>query len=489
MTALRIGDEPLTPAAVAAAARGGRLDVELTPAARARIAATRRVAEAAAAHRPVYGRTTGVGANRHIAVPVGDLREHSIRLLRSHAGGVGDPLPEDVVRGTMLIRLAQVAAGGGGQRLEVADALVAILRDGPLPVLRDLGGIGTGDLTLLAQLGLALAGEGEWARPAVGAASEPPRLTVEAGDALSLMSSNAATFAAAALAWADVRELLDAGLGVAALTFRALDGNSEAFAAPIAAARPLPGLRAVSERMRKLTSETPSPARVQDPFGLRCLPPVGAALHQAATALHDVLAVEINSAAENPLIAGGEVLHHGGFHAAPCALALETLRLAMVPFASMTAARLAHLMEPGLTGLTPFLAIDAPGSSGVLIAEYLAADAVARLRADAAPVVLGTVAISRGLEEHASFAWQAAGQTRHAVFHLRTVLALEWVVAERALRMKGVAEDGVLGPIRALAGGFDPSLEDRPLGPDAALAETALPALARTVRDIVGIEL
>src|SRR5829696_6459894 len=463
MTALRIGDEPLTPAAVAAAARGGRLDVELTPAARARIAATRRVAEAAAAHRPVYGRTTGVGANRHIAVPVGDLREHSIRLLRSHAGGVGDPLPEDVVRGTMLIRLAQVAAGGGGQRLEVADALVAILRDGPLPVLRDLGGIGTGDLTLLAQLGLALAGEGEWARPAVGAASEPPRLTVEAGDALSLMSSNAATFAAAALAWADVRELLDAGLGVAALTFRALDGNSEAFAAPIAAARPLPGLR--------------------------CLPPVGAALHQAATALHDVLAVEINSAAENPLIAGGEVLHHGGFHAAPCALALETLRLAMVPFASMTAARLAHLMEPGLTGLTPFLAIDAPGSSGVLIAEYLAADAVARLRADAAPVVLGTVAISRGLEEHASFAWQAAGQTRHAVYHLRTVLALEWVVAERALRMKGVAEDGVLGPIRALAGGFDPSLEDRPLGPDAALAETALPALARTVRDIVGIEL
>src|SRR5829696_2996334 len=489
MTPLRIGDEPLTPAVVVAAARGGPFAVELTAAARERIAGSRAVVEAVAARQAVYGRTTGVGANRHVAVREADLRAHSVRLLRSHSGGVGDALPDDVVRATLLIRLAQIAAGGGGHRPEIADALAAILRDGPLPVLRDLGGIGTGDLTLLAQLGLALAGEGEWARPAVGAASEPPRLTVEAGDALSLMSSNAATFAAAALAWADVRELLDAGLGVAALTFRALDGNSEAFAAPIAAARPLPGLRAVSERMRKLTSETPSPARVQDPFGLRCLPPVGAALHQAATALHDVLAVEINSAAENPLIAGGEVLHHGGFHAAPCALALETLRLAMVPFASMTAARLAHLMEPWLTGLTPFLAIDAPGSSGVLIAEYLAADAVARLRADAAPVVLGTVAISRGLEEHASFAWQAAGQTRHAVYHLRTVLALEWVVAERALRMKGVGREGVLAPIRAVAAGFDATVEDRPLGPDAALAETALPALARTVRDIVGIEL
>jgi histidine ammonia-lyase len=280
--------------------------------------------------------------------------------------------------------------------------------------------------------------------------------------------------------------LLDAGLGIAALTFHALDGNREAFAEPIAAARPLPGLTAVSDRLRALTAGAREPARVQDPFGLRCLPPVAGALHDAATALHDILSVEINAAAENPLIAGGEALHHGGFHAAPIALALDTLRLALVPFASMSAARLSHLMEPGLSGLTPFLSVDAPGSSGVLIAEYLAADALARLRADAAPVVLGTVAISHGLEEHASFAWQAAGQTRHALLHLRTVLALEWVVAERALRMKKVSGDGVLGPLRALATGFDARLEDRPIGPDAALAAAALPALARGVREAAG---
>jgi histidine ammonia-lyase len=160
------------------------------------------------------------------------------------------------------------------------------------------------------------------------------------------------------------------------------------------------------------------------------------------------------------------------------------LRLALVPFASMSAARLSHLMEPRLTGLTPFLAADASGSSGLLIVEYLAADALARLRADAAPAVLGTVAISRGLEEHASFAWQAAGQARRAVLHLRTVLALEWVAAERALRMKHAADDGVLGPIRALASSFDARLEDRPLGGDTALAEAALPALARAVQGV-----
>ena len=98
-----------------------------------------------------------------------------MRLLRSHAGGVGDALPDELVRATLLIRLAQMAAGGGGHRPEIADALAAILRDGPLPVLRDLGGIGTGDLTLLAQLGLALAGEGEWRRSGRRSRGEPPR--------------------------------------------------------------------------------------------------------------------------------------------------------------------------------------------------------------------------------------------------------------------------------------------------------------------------
>ena len=479
MTTLRIGDEPLTPAAVAAASRSAGVRIELSDAARDRMATAYRTAQDVAKRRRVYGLTTGVGANRHVDVEAGEARGHSVRLLRSHAGGVGTPLPDELVRGTILVRLAQMAAGGGAHRPEVADALAAVPGHGPLPVLRNLGSIGTGDLTLLAQLALALAGEGEWSRQ--GRAT-PPRLEIDRGDALPFMSSNAATFAGATLAWSDLRELLAAGLGVAALTFCALQGNREAFAAPICAARPLPGLVAVSERLHALTQGAPEPARVQDPFALRCLPPVAGALHDALAGLHDVLEVEINSSAENPLIADGEVLHHGGFHAATCALALDGLRLALVPFAGLSAARLTHLMAPGLTGLPQFLAVDAPGSSGVLIAEYLAADALARLRADAAPVVLGSVAISRGLEEHASFAWQAAGHARQAVSNLRTVLALEWVVAERALRMKDVPSTGVLAPARALAEDFDTRLEDRPIGGDAERAVAALPALAAVVR-------
>ena len=262
-----IGDEPLAPAAVAAPARGGPLTAILAPAARERMAAGHATAVAVATRREVYGRTTGVGANRDVSVH-GDLRAHTVRLLRSHAGGLGDPLPDDVVRATLLVRLAQMAPGAGGSRPEVADALAALLGEATLPTLRDLGGIGTGDLTVLAQLGLALAAE--------------RRLVIEPGDALPLMSSNAATFAVADAGRADMRDLLDAALGVAALTFHALRGNGEAFAEPLAAARPLSGLAAVSARMRALILGGAPAVRLQDPFGLRCRPPVAGALPRGA---------------------------------------------------------------------------------------------------------------------------------------------------------------------------------------------------------------
>src|SRR5919108_885130 len=304
MATLRIGDESLTPAALAAAAREDAVSVELTPAARERMAAGRAAVDAVvAAGEPVYARTTGVGANYDVAIQEKG-RDHSLRLLRSHAAGVGEPLDAEVTRATILVRLNQMAAGGGGHRPEVADALAALLRSGELPELRDLGGLGTGDISVLSQLALAL-GESH------------DGIVLGEGDTAPFIGSNAATLAVATLAWADLSKLLDAGLGVAAETFRALGGNREAFAAPVGAARPLPGLVAVADMMRALTEDAGPPARLQDPFGLRCLPPVAGALQDALGGLHEVLAVDIAAAAENPLVADGEILHHGAFHAAP----------------------------------------------------------------------------------------------------------------------------------------------------------------------------
>jgi len=196
---------------------------------------------------------------------------------------------------------------------------------------------------------------------------------------------------------------------------------------------------------------------------VRTLPQVGGALHEALAALHAVLAVELAAASENPLIAGDAVYHHGGFHAASLALALDTARLAAVQFGGLSLARLSLLMEPDLTGLEPFLSGGVPGSSGLMIAEYVGADAFARLRSLAVPTSTGGISISRGLEEHASFAWQGALQARDAVAHLRTLLALEHLAARRAL--DGTAPD------------------DAEIAADVGAAEAELPRLARAARD------
>jgi histidine ammonia-lyase len=196
------------------------------------------------------------------------------------------------------------------------------------------------------------------------------------------------------------------------------------------------------------------------------VPQVAGALHDALAHLHGVLAIELNAAAENPLLAGGDFHHHGGFHAASLGLALDTLRLALVPFAQLSTARLADLMDPPLTDLPAFLAVGAPGSSGLMIAEYVAADALARLRTEAAPVTPGTATISRGQEDHAGFAWQGALQARRAATQLRMILALELLAAERGIAMR--------------RGDFA-GCEDCEIGPDAEGAAARLPALARSV--------
>jgi histidine ammonia-lyase len=241
----------------------------------------------------------------------------------------------------------------------------------------------------------------------------------------------------------------------------------------------------VSAGLRRLCVGAVAPARLQDSFALRCLPPVAGALHDALAALRELLALELNAAAENPLFADGAAFHHGGFHAAPLALALDTVRLALVPVGALAAARVTALLEPAVSGLPPFLAVGEPGSSGLLIAEYAAADALARLRADAAPTVLGAAVISRGTEEHASFAWQGAWQAERAVGRLRRLLGLEWIAAERALRMKHVLTPPVLDAARSLAAGFEGPREDRVIGPDVHRAEASLPELAAAVRGVL----
>ncbi|PWG12072.1 histidine ammonia-lyase [Streptomyces sp. V2] len=418
----------------------------------------------------VYGRSTGVGANRGEDVPTEEAAAHGLRLLRSHAGAIGEELPARQVRAMLAVRANQILAGGAGLRPDVVTALCEALESGAHPVVNEFGSVGTGDLAALAQAGLALAGEHPWRGD--GAPAPQP---LDNNDALALISSNALTLGQAALAVTELRALVEATQVVAALSLLAVDGSHEAYAAPVHAARPHRGSIDVARRMRELIGAEDRPVpplgRIQDPYGFRCLPQIHGPAHEAADALEDVLRIEINAAAENPLICPEDqaAYHHGGFYQAQLALALDHFRLSLVQVARLSTARLSTLNEPAYTRLRPFLAEDRPGSSGVMILEYAAGAALGDLRAFSAPASLGHAVLSRGVEEQASFASLAARQTLRACGAYRLVVGCELVAAVRALRLRDVKPAPGLPIGRALElaeSVLDAEHADRPLTDD-----------------------
>ena len=457
--------------------------VTVAPQALARVGDAHQAALAAVGHQPFYGRTTGVGANNQVLVRPGS--GHGLRLLRSHAGGAGELAPAEVARGALAIRLNQLAAGGSGADPAWLTAVATALNAGLVPQFPVLGAIGTGDLTALAAIGLALIGERPWRGPDGPERRELLAPAVADGDVLAFLSSNAATLAQAALAQQDLAGLLAVELRIAALSHLAVAGSAQPYAEPVQAARPHPGQQDTARQLRALLGpDVNRPgARVQDPFGLRALPQVHGPALDALGHLEEVLRIELNAAAENPLVdvPGHRVWHNGNFHGAYLGLALDSARLALCADAALSPARLAALAEPERTGLRPFLAMGPAGSSGIMILEYTASSALAELRQLAAPASLGTTVLSRGTEEHAAFSPQAARAAARMVPRLRTLLACELVAAVRALRQRGLEpsaptlRDWYRQCLADLPGGD----EDHPLEADIAAAEQVIAAGAR----------
>ncbi|MFF7562143.1 aromatic amino acid ammonia-lyase [Streptomyces pseudovenezuelae] len=426
----------------------------------------------------VYGRSTGVGANRNEDVPTEAAAEHGLRLLRSHAGAIGEELPARQVRAMLAVRANQLLAGGAGLRPTVVTALCEALESGAYPVVNEFGSVGTGDIAALAQVGLALAGEHPWRE-----AGAPEPQPLDNNDALAFISSNALTLGQAALALHELRGLVEATQVVGALSLLAVDGSHEAYAAPVHAARPHRGSAEVARRMRRLIGAedrpTPPLGRIQDPYGFRCLPQIHGPAQDAADALEEVIAIEINAAAENPLISPEDMAayHHGGFYQAQLALALDHFRLALTQVARLSTSRLSTLNEPVFTRLRPFLADQEPASSGVMILEYAAGAALGDLRAFSAPASLGHAVLSRGVEEQASFASLAARQTLRVCGAYRLVVGCELVAAVRALRQRDLRPDPDLPVGRALElaeAVLAQDTADRPLTDDVTAAAALL---------------
>jgi histidine ammonia-lyase len=466
----RLDGRGLTVTALLAIA-SGRSGVEVDPAALRRVEGRHAMLQQARAQGAVYGANTGVGANRHERTA--DDEERGLRLLRSHCAAVG-PLEDDITaRAMMAVRLNQILAGGSGVSRQVAEALAAALHDGAVPAIHSWGAIGTGDLAALAELSLTLAGERPW-RDGKG-----PVTTFGATDALPMISSSALTVATAARALQKMQSQVRASVVVAALSFLALRGNPEAYDVNVHRNRAHPGQVEVARLMSRLVAGSVAPVRIQDPFGLRVLPQVTAPAIHAARSLDDAVTAELNAAVENPLVTPDGVRHHGQFHTATLASQLDAVRGAFLPVLSLSTARLGLLMRPDLTGLRAFLAAGPAGSSGLMISEYVVQDLLTEIRVGMTPTAAGTLSISLGLEEHASFATQGARSLRTMTQLAPTLLAAELLAAVRALRMApGRLTAGPLRDAFEMANeALDPSEEDRPLGADLETAAELLPRL------------
>src|SRR5215218_232770 len=480
----------LTPAEVVAIARG-RAEARLSTAARDRNAAAERlVGRLLERGELLYGTSTGVGVLRSSPSALEDPGEHQWRLMRSHAGGGGAPLTVEVVRAAMAVRANQIGAGGAGIGTALLDGLLGLLRAGVTPLARELGSLGTGDLTVLAEIGVALGGEGlcwvgDEVVPAAEALASHGLAPVSYGprDGIGFMSSNAVSIGQAALVLHDATRLLDSALAVAALSYEAANADLAVLDPRVHAVRPHHGQVEVARRLRELLGDFEPRYRaaggsVHDAFVFRCVPQVEGTLLDALARLESVLAVELNVAGENALMLprDGVALPNGNFHGGVLTLALDALRGAMAQSASLVAARVGALLDPEQTGLSSQLAQDPGPDSGAMILEYTAHAAAAEVRSLAATAASQTTSVQSGIESHANFAGHSARRTSDALARMAVAVSAELVLAVRALRLRGrrPVGTGVRGLFDAADACLDPDMSDRPLSGDLEAARQLL---------------
>lgn len=457
---------------VLAVARLGE-QAELDPHASRRMRASRDVVERlAAGEQPVYAVNTGVGYLSGQRIPAEDLAQLQLNVIRSHACGVGTPLPRDAVRAMLLIRANVLAKGLSGIRPVVARRLCALLNHGVTPVVPSRGSVGaSGDLAPLAHMALVLVGEGEaeyqgrrlpGGQALAAAGIEPLRLHAKEG--ISLVNGTQAMLAVGALALADIEDLCVIADVACALSVDAQRGTPRAFDPRIHEARPHPGQQASARLLLRLLEGSQirdshrTCRHVQDAYSLRCAPQVHGAVRDAAAEARRIFSIEINAATDNPLVFGEEILSGGNFHGQHLALTLDALAVALVSLAGISERRIDRLVNPMLNeGLPAFLASHPGLESGFMMLQVTAAALVAECRVLAAPASTGSITTSGNKEDYVSMGMTAALKLRQAVEHTRTVLAIELMTASQALEfLRPLQTSPSLEAVRRLVAGSSP---------------------------------
>jgi len=453
-----------------------------------RMAGARQVVEdAVAGDEVVYGVTTGFGALATTRVDVALAGEMQTALLRSHAAGVGDPLPAEMVRSMLLLRARTLAQGHSGVRPVIVERLLAMLRLDLLPVVPDRGSVGaSGDLAPFAHLALPIIGEGfvSEAGAQAPAAEVLARhgldpIVLEAKEGLSLLNGTEGMLSFGVLGSERIHRIIDAADLACALSVEALLGSDRPFSPEIHALRPHPGQIRSAARIRAALagSEIVASHRddlvhaVQDAYSLRCAPQVHGASRDVLDHVDGVLERELGSVVDNPIVFPdtGEVVSGGNFHGQPLAFSLDFMAIAVSEVASISERRTDRILDPDRSsGLPPFLSTHPGLNSGFMIAQYTAAALVAENRVLSHPASVDSIPTSGLQEDHVSMGWGAGRKLGTVLENATLVVAVELLCAAEGVEHRKPLQPGT-GTAAALAAireVVEPLDRDRPPAPD-----------------------
>jgi histidine ammonia-lyase len=508
MTTLELNPGLLTLADLQAL-HAGNLTLTLNPSARAPIAASAAVVQAAAAgDAPVYGVNTGFGKLANKRISQGELEALQRNLIRSHSVGVGAPLQPAVVRLMLALKAASLARGYSGVRQEVVDTIIAVHNAGLVPYVPSQGSVGaSGDLAPLSHMTLALMGEGEMLvdgqrLPALAALEKAgiAPLTLQAKEGLALINGTQTSTALALHALITFEPVLESALVIGALTVDATRGSDGPFDPRIHELRGQPGQIDVARYYRALLggseirqSHVEGDDRVQDPYCLRCQPQVvGACLDQLRHAAL-ILVREANAVTDNPLVfAEDKVLVSGGnFHAEPVALAADAMAVAIAEVGAIAERRIAMLIDAGVSQLPPFLSADAGLNSGFMIAHVTAASLASENKSLAHPASVDSLPTSANQEDHVSMATFAARRLQPMISNVAVILGIEWLASAQGVDfLRPLRSSSALEQAHALLRAQCASMPtDRYLAPDIERATTLVSegALSSVFRNLDGL--
>jgi histidine ammonia-lyase len=413
------------------------------------------VEKAVKSDRVVYGVNTGLGELVKVRIPKEKIRELQINLVRSHASGVGEYIPKDVIRASMLIRANSLLKGYSGVREEIIKLLVEMINSDIIPLVPRYGSVGaSGDLAPLAHIALVMIGEGmasfkgeilEGKEALKRAGLEPVKLREREG--LALLNGTAVMAAYGALAVYDAYQIMKNALISSAMSFEALHATDRALDERIMLARPHPGQIRVAAKLRTLLQgskivEKAREEKVQDAYTLRCTPQVYGAVLDTIDYARDVIEREINSATDNPLIFD-EPISGGNFHGEPISLVMDFLSIALTDLGNMIERRIARLIDSKLSNLPPFLIEDSGINSGLMIPQYTAASLSNRNKILAYPASVDSIPTSANQEDHVSMGMNSAQKLWEVVENVKYIVSIEYLCANQALHFTGASSPAI----------------------------------------------